>query len=161
MKIPWGPTSGTRVPSNSNPFASRSRGRVSPCTWRSWLFGWPRPSCRLRRRSCKASRRQPLAWRIRRAVRTDILHFAARVVVTSAGTLTHRPQGVERREETADDRFHAVSFAKTGSVSSWPVRFSTWDTERWSVGKAQIRMWCVSARAEAILMMNDPRVVRR
>ena len=41
-----------------------------------------------------------------RAVCTNILHFAARVVVTSEDAL-HRPRGVERREGTADDHFHA------------------------------------------------------
>src|SRR5438128_2163018 len=37
---------------------------------------------------------------------TDILHLPARVVVTPADA-PHRPRGVERREGTADDHFHA------------------------------------------------------
>jgi hypothetical protein len=41
-----------------------------------------------------------------RAVCTNILHFPARVVVTSEDAL-HRPRGVEGREGTADDHFHA------------------------------------------------------
>src|SRR2546427_3997667 len=41
-----------------------------------------------------------------RAVPTDILHSPARVVVTPADA-PHRPGGVERREGTADDHFHA------------------------------------------------------
>ena len=41
-------------------------------------------------------------------VRTNILHFAARVVVTSEDALPlHRARGVERGEGTADDHFHA------------------------------------------------------
>lgn len=42
----------------------------------------------------------------RRAGPTDIRHFAARVVVTPADA-AHRPRGVELREGTADDHFHA------------------------------------------------------
>src|SRR6202140_178048 len=41
-----------------------------------------------------------------RAVRTDLPHFPARVVVTPADA-PHRFRGVERREETADDQVHA------------------------------------------------------
>ena len=41
-----------------------------------------------------------------RAVRTDLPHFPARVVVTPADA-PHRFRGVERREETADDQVYA------------------------------------------------------
>src|SRR6202163_3818052 len=53
--------------------------------------------------SCRVS------WNLKRpcrAVRTDLPHFPARVVVTPADA-PHRFRGVERREETADDQVHA------------------------------------------------------
>ena len=48
----------------------------------------------------------PADLRSRGAVRTDIRHFPARVVVTSEDAL-HRPRGLEQREGTVDDHAHA------------------------------------------------------
>src|ERR1700676_3974858 len=60
-----------------------------------WIRFWPMMSVLV-----------SLLLTLRRAIRTDILLFPEQVLVTPADA-PHRPRGVERRRETADDQVHA------------------------------------------------------